>query len=99
MKKRRERKKGTCQKCGEYFYVDDHHILPRKIYGDKGETIQLCVKCHTHVHEYLNKNVDDYNDKEKLLKIWQNWLKNVKVVVTCIVLFILSLGLFYLFKG
>jgi len=29
----KEAKKGKCVKCKEYFYVHEHHILPKSIFG------------------------------------------------------------------
>jgi hypothetical protein len=34
---RKETKKGTCDKCGLYFYIHEHHILPKAIFGKKRE--------------------------------------------------------------
>lgn len=82
----REAKKGKCEKCGEYFYTHEHHILPKSIFGNKGETSKLCPNCHTHFHEYRKKNVKNPEDKEEALKLWTKWLKRISLTVTAILL-------------
>lgn len=47
-------KKGICEKCGVYSYVNDHHIVPRKVKRkDNKATIRLCLNCHQNIHEHL----------------------------------------------
>ena len=82
----KEAKKGTCEKCGIFFYVHDHHVLPKSIFGKKGETVPLCPNCHTHFHEYSKKETTDPHDEEEALEIWTIWLKTVSVVVTMLIL-------------
>jgi len=37
-------KKGICEKCGFEGYMNDHHIIPRKVKKDNNkETIRLCL--------------------------------------------------------
>jgi predicted HNH restriction endonuclease len=45
-----------CQKCGGYFYVEDHHILPISVFGKNNETAKLCSNCHTDYHQYLGSD-------------------------------------------
>ena len=86
--KRREAKKGTCQKCGKYFYLHDHHIKPRSIFGNKGKKARLCPNCHTHIHEHMNLHVENPDDEVEVLKVWDHWLNNVSVTFA-----LLTLGL------
>ncbi len=50
-------KKGICDRCGEYRWINKHHIYPKKYFGKKGnnETVQLCLDCHADIHEILPK--------------------------------------------
>ena len=50
-------KKGICAKCGEYRWVNQHHIYPREHFGAKNnlETVQLCLDCHVDIHQELPK--------------------------------------------
>ncbi len=89
----KEAKKAICEKCGNYFYVHEHHILPQAIFGKSGETVPLCPNCHTHFHEYSRKETKDIKDKEEALLIWRKWLKTIAVVVSVwIIAFILILA-------
>lgn len=50
-------KKGICKKCGQYRWVNKHHIYPKEHFGtkDNKETILLCLDCHVDIHEVLPK--------------------------------------------
>jgi len=92
---KKEPKKGWCEKCGDFFYVHDHHIFPKALFG-KGETIQLCVKCHAHIHAYMDLNVKDPKNKDEVDKIWDRWFKYVAVVVAPVIIITLIIGYFLL---
>jgi len=49
--------KGVCNRCGEYKWINKHHIFPKKFFGtkDNNETIQLCLDCHTDIHTFIPK--------------------------------------------
>ncbi len=38
----KEARKGKCGKCGNFFYIHKHHILPKSRFGKAGETEDLC---------------------------------------------------------
>ena len=78
----KEAKKGECKKCGVYFYVHDHHILPKSIFGKKGETAKLCPNCHTHFHEYSKKQTTNPHNAQEAWDIWDEWLTSVSIIVT-----------------
>ncbi len=78
----KEAKKGICYKCGQFFYVHEHHILSQAIFGKEGETIKLCPNCHTHFHEYSKKETKNPQDKEEALLIWTTWRKTIALVVS-----------------
>lgn len=82
----KEAKKGVCQKCGLYFYIHHHHILPKSRFGKKGETIELCPNCHTHFHEYSKKHTKNPNDIKEAQNIWDVWYATVSVIVTILII-------------
>jgi len=92
---KKEPKKGWCEKCGDYFYVNDHHVLPKGVFG-KGKTIRLCVKCHAHIHAYMDLNVKEVNNKDEVLTVWTEWFRNVAVIVTPVIILALIIGYFLL---
>ncbi len=59
-------KKGNCERCGAYGYVNDHHIVPKRIKKNNNkETIRLCLNCHQQLHETLPEEAqseDFYKD-------------------------------------
>lgn len=81
----KEAKKGFCIKCNQYFYVHDHHILSKSIFGNDGETVKLCPNCHTHFHEYSKMHTKNPEDREEALKIRTTWLKVVSVIASVII--------------
>ncbi len=87
-----EAKKGICSKCKTFFYIHQHHILPKARFGKKGKRENLCPNCHTHFHQYSNKHTKNGENKKEALKIWTTWFKTVSVVVTIlsIVFFIIK---------
>ena len=82
----KEARKGTCAKCKTYFYVHNHHILPKSIFGKKGETEDLCPNCHTHFHEYSKKETTDPTDAQVARDIWEEWLTSVSVIVSMLII-------------
>ncbi len=91
----KEAKKGRFIKCNQYFYVHDHHILPRSRFGNEGATVKLCPNCHTHFYEYSRMNTKNPEDYEEALKIWTKWLRTVSVTVSIIIAGII----FYFFRN
>jgi 5-methylcytosine-specific restriction endonuclease McrA len=59
-------KKGNCERCGAYGYVNDHHIVPKRVKKNNNkETIRLCLNCHQQLHETLPEEAqseDFYKD-------------------------------------
>ncbi|TAH17977.1 MAG: hypothetical protein EAZ08_12305 [Cytophagales bacterium] len=49
--------KGICERCGEYRYINKHHIYPQEFFSRKNNktTITLCLLCHAEIHELLPK--------------------------------------------
>ena len=94
--KRKEAKKGYCEKCKKYFYLHDHHIKPKSIFGE-GKKAQLCPNCHTHVHEYMNLHLKNPNDEVEVLKTWDHWFKHVSVTFVLLVVSLASV--WWLLRG
>lgn len=82
----KEARKGKCEKCGIYFYIHRHHILPKSRFGNKGELVDLCPNCHTHFHEYSKKHTTDPNDEKEARSIWNVWFTTISVIVTMLVI-------------
>ena len=82
----KESKKGYCRKCKTYFYIHEHHILPKSIFGKKGKKGKLCPNCHTYFHEYSKQHITDPYDEGEALDIWDKWLTSVSVVVSILVI-------------
>lgn len=40
------RSKKDCPKCGKHAYLTRHHILPKRHFGSRGPTIDICRECH-----------------------------------------------------
>jgi Zn-finger protein len=83
----KEAKKGVCTKCGIYFYMHEHHILPKSIFGKKGETVFLCPNCHIHFHEYSKQHTTNPKDEKEARNIWVVWLTTISVSL-CLLLFL-----------
>ena len=71
-----------CRKCGKYMYCDNHHILPKEIFGE-GETENLCKNCHDEFHralgyKYLRK--DHKKNMEFYLEKYFRWLAGLAIV-------------------
>ena len=60
----REAKKGKCDKCSQFFFVDAHHILPKSKFGKTKETADLCPNCHRLVHDDMKKEISDNSNAE-----------------------------------
>lgn len=76
-------KKKKCAKCNTEHYCDEHHILPKALFGE-GETEPLCKNYHddfhrTLGHKYLRKEnkQSDVFYIEKYLK----WLFGLSIIV------------------
>ncbi len=82
----KEAKKGKCKKCGNYFYVHEHHILPKSKFGKKGKTVKLCPNCHTHFHEYSKANTINPDDRSEARSIWNIWFTTISITVSAIII-------------
>ena len=75
----KEAKRGICKKCNKYFYIHNHHILPKSKFGKEGETVELCPNCHTHFHEFSNIHTGNPNDADEARSIWNIWFTSITV--------------------
>jgi|JFJP01.2.fsa_nt_gi transposase-like protein len=77
--------KKECAKCGKEHYCDEHHILPKEIFGE-GATEPLCKTCHDEFHRFLGfkflrkKNAQP---EEFYLKKWLQWLTTMIIIGIC----------------
>jgi len=70
------KKKKNCSKCGDEHYCDEHHVLPKSIFGD-GETRPLCKTCHDEYHRFLGfkfTRKKNAQSEEFYVKNWLKWL-------------------------
>jgi len=87
-----------CAKCGTFFYVHDHHIVLKSFFGIE-ETEKLCPNCHTHFHEYLNRQNPDKNDLTANLHVWYKWKYTVKIAITALIILLLAGVQIYLYAN
>lgn len=61
-------KKGICEKCGRYGYVNEHHITPLSVKRKKNnKKVTLYLDCHIEIHEILPDEPQEpsfYEDKK-----------------------------------
>jgi len=65
-----------CEKCKNNEFCDEHHILPKKLFGD-GETSSLCKTCHDDYHRFLGFKylIKEHKQTEEFyLYNWLKWL-------------------------
>lgn len=72
----------TCKKCGEEFYCDKHHLLPKGLFGE-GETDFLCPNCHREFHKklgykYLRK--ENKQSMEFYFEKYFRWLAGLTII-------------------
>ena len=91
----KEARKGQCSKCKNYFYVHQHHILPKSIFGKKGETADLCPNCHTHFHEFSKQHTQNPKDAGEARELWNIWLTTVSVTCCILLLVFFAARLFF----
>lgn len=64
-------KRGFCEKCGAYGYVNDHHIVSRKVERkDNKVTIRLCLNCHQDIHEHIPEEPQEENFYPSFTQKW-----------------------------
>lgn len=44
---------GQCVKCGKFFNLTTHHVLPKRYWHGMGEVAFLCRKCHDLLEEAI----------------------------------------------
>ncbi len=82
------RKKKVCKKCKKEFFCDEHHILPKGIFGE-GETEPLCKNCHYELHIYVGHKYLLKKNKQKAsfyLYKYYAWLAGLCIVIGFIIL-------------
>ena len=81
--------KGICERCGEYRYINQHHIYPQEFFGRKNnkKTVTLCLLCHAEIHELLPK---EKQEKDFYKEFTEKFIKGLLGIL----LFIVFLKLF-----
>jgi len=84
-----ESKKARCEKCGKFFWVDNHHVLPKAVFKGEGDVVKLCPNCHRDYHEHLGrknlKNPDEKFHKAFFLK----WLTGALLALLGVLFFLM----------
>jgi len=75
-----EKERKICEKCGGSYFCDDHHILPKTIFG-KGETRPLCKTCHDEYHRFLGFKFLRKNNAQPREFYITNWLKWISILI------------------
>jgi len=88
---KKDKEQKICSKCGEANYCDEHHILPKTIFG-VGETRPLCKTCHDKFHRFLGFKFlrkKDAQPKEFYIERWIKWISLLVVVgiIFCVTYF------------
>lgn len=78
-----KKEKKICEKCGKPYFCDEHHILPKAIFGD-GETKNLCKNCHDEFHRYLGHKYLQKENKQPMEfyieKYWR-WIVGLTIII------------------
>ncbi len=81
----------NCEKCRNLEYCDEHHILPKEIFGE-GETAPLCKTCHDKYHRFLGFKFLRKKNAQSAEFYLQNWLKWISIIA-------IILGIAYFFTS
>ncbi len=77
-----------CEKCKKLHYCDEHHVLPKGIFGE-GDTVFLCKNCHDKFHRYLGhkylRKLNKRNEEFYFYKYYA-WLAGLCIVIGFIIL-------------
>ena len=74
-------REAKCEKCGKYLYVENHHILPQSLFGNKTETKQLCSSCHTDYHQKIGAKALKNKSVEFHYEQFYRWLASLSIVL------------------
>lgn len=71
-----------CDKCKKMHYCDQHHLLPKEIFGD-GETINLCKNCHDKIHRYIGYKYTRKENKQPMefyIEKYLRWMAGLSII-------------------
>jgi hypothetical protein len=74
-KDKKKTKKDFCEKCGIFFWIDKHHVLPQATFGGKGAIAKLCPNCHRDYHEKLGAENLKNEDENFHYGFFMDWLE------------------------
>jgi hypothetical protein len=76
-------KRGVCERCQKESYVQEHHIVPKKVKEKNNkDTVVLCLDCHIFIHELLP---DEPQEEDFYRFFTQKWLTGLAIVLLMIV--------------
>lgn len=69
-------------KCLELKTVEYHHVMPRRFYGKKNNTIRLllCSDCHREIEKILPHSIK--LTRKQYLEIHVQWLRGQEIFIT-----------------
>jgi len=84
--------KGVCNRCGEYKWINKHHVFPKKFFGtkDNNETVSLCLDCHAEIHSILPK---DKQEKTFYSNFMLKFLSGASIIAVLLMLITKIAGL------
>ncbi len=72
-------KEGTCKRCGKFTYVNDHHIIPKRVKKKNNkETVRLCLICPIELHTILP---DEKQNEAFYKKFTNKWLLTIILIL------------------
>ncbi len=74
-------KRGICLKCGKKTYLEKHHVLPKNIFKEDGEIVDLCSNCHTEYHQKLGRKNLKNPEIKFHLKFWYKWFYGAIILI------------------
>jgi hypothetical protein len=84
---------GQCAKCKKFTIIEEHHPLPKSIFGGIGGTIKLCPTCHRLYHQYLGQEGMKNKDMVFHLYTFEKWMAGLAVLVAVVsVLLVIWIG-------
>jgi transcription elongation factor Elf1 len=52
---------GVCPKCNTETWLEEHHILPKAVFGKNDKTVLICSNCHTDFHKKVGSKLESKN--------------------------------------
>jgi len=78
-------KQDICRKCNQFFWVEEHHILPKSTFGETDSKVWLCPNCHTDYHQKLGAKNLKNTDAQFHLDFFRSWMMGIICIVLLLV--------------